>query len=177
MCCIAGGGDAEQVAQMLDTMKHRAPDGVKTVTRNGYTIGMGRLAVIDLISDDLFPFQDEHHLLTFNGEIYNYIEIREELEALGHSFHTNSDIEVLLESYKEWGSDCVHHFNGMFAFALFDTYKHKIILARDIAGQKPLYYRLRDGLVFASEAKALGYNCHELPPGYIAEITLRENGK
>lgn len=146
---------------MLEIMKHRAPDGRKAVTDGNFTVGMGRLAIIDLESLNLFPYQENDLTLTFNGEIYNFFELRKELESLGFKFKTHSDTEVLLKGFSVWGKYCFDKLNGMFAFAVYDgRYIH---LARDIAGEKPLYYAEKP-FRFASEAKALNFNCLEFPP-------------
>lgn len=148
---------------MLSVMKHRAPDDSGISDDGRYAIGMGRLKILDLDSPNLCPIIDGNLVLTFNGEIYNFQELKEELKKLGHEFHTTSDSEVLLKAYKEWGEDCLNRLNGMFAFAIYDG--KQIFLARDIAGEKPLYYIVADGepLRFASESKALG-TCDEFPP-------------
>lgn len=144
---------------MLAVMKHRAPDDTGIVSDGEFSIGMGRLKILDLDSPNLCPIVDGNLVLTFNGEIYNYEELKEELTKLGHEFHTQSDSEVLLKAYKQWGTGCLDKLNGMFAFAIYDG--QTIFLARDIAGEKPLYYRKSD-FAFASEAKALG-KCIEFP--------------
>lgn len=128
---------------------------------------MGRLKILDLDSPNLCPVVDGNLVLTYNGELYNYLELREELIKLGHEFHTESDSEVLLKAYKEWSTDCLSKFNGMFAFAIYNG--TSFFLARDIAGEKPLYYRKTD-FAFASEAKALG-KCIEFPPAHYATWT------
>lgn len=117
-----------------------------------------RLSIIDLSETGHQPMctADKETWLTFNGEIYNYIELRKELKNLGHSFRTESDTEVILAAYRQWGNDCVKHFNGMFAFAIYDKVKNKIFCARDISGVKPFYYYFKNGVFcFASELKAL----------------------
>ena len=94
--------------------------------------------------------------MTFNGEIYNFLELRSELEGLGHRFHSRSDTEVILAAYRQWGDDCVGRLVGMFAFVIWDAARRRLFAARDRVGKKPLFYRLeRDGLAFASEPKAL----------------------
>lgn len=172
MCAIAGGPSQGEVEQMLLLMKHRAPDDSGAVTDGKYAMGMGRLKIIDLVSGGLCPVRDEELVLTFNGEIYNYIELREELKRLGRAFKTESDTEVLLQAYKEWGEECLDKLNGMFAFAIYDG--KSLFLARDIAGEKPLYYKEgSDGSFrFASEAKALGFICDELLPAHTARFSL-----
>lgn len=164
MCSVAGATNPYDVARMLETMKHRSPDGINQIYDGKFCVGMGRLAIIDLVSPNLFPFQESGYTLAFNGEIYNYLELREQLQKRGHTFHTSSDTEVLLACWKEWGAECLNELNGMFAFAVYDG--RTITLARDIAGEKPLYFR-RNNFAFASEAKALDWNCEELPPAHM----------
>ena len=169
MCSVAGATNPDDVVEMLRTMKHRTPDGINQINDGKFCVGMGRLAIIDLVSSDLFPFQEGNLTLSFNWEIFNYVELREELKKRGHLFRTTSDTEVLLKCWKEWGADCLQKLNGMFAFALYDG--HTITLARDIAGEKPLYIR-RKNFAFASEAKALRWECEELPPAHMATYHL-----
>ena len=109
-------------------------------------------------------------MLTYNGEIYNYLELREELKQLGHEFHTESDSEVVLKAYRQWGPGALDKFNGMFALAIYESARNQLFLARDIAGEKPLYYRQRD-FAFASERKALE-GCIEFPPAHYATYDL-----
>lgn len=146
---------------MLQKMEHRSPNEMSVMPREGFSLGMGRLSIIDLVSPGLCPFEKDGFVLSFNGEIYNYLELRKELESFGIVFRTKSDTEVLLESFLVWGEKCLLHLNGMFAFAI-DT-GDMIFLARDIAGEKPLYYS-ESPFRFASEAKALNWGCKELPP-------------
>ena len=153
---------------MLETMRHRAPDGSRVIEHEGYQIGMGRLAIIDP-QNDRFPFEDGNLILTFNGEIYNHVELREELEKKGWRFETKGDTEVLLKAYQEWGEGCLDHLNGMFAFAIYHKDSRAVFFARDIAGEKPFYYiynHLYKYFEFASEAKALKQDCTELEPGH-----------
>ncbi len=140
-------------------MKHRSPDEI----RSDDTIGMGRLAILDLKSSDLCLYKNYGLVLAYNGEIYNYKDIRRELLLHGYKFTTQSDTEVLLASYHFWGEKCLEKFNGMFAFAIKDgdTY----FLARDIAGEKPLYYT-KDPFAFASENKALNFKGTDFPPAH-----------
>lgn len=162
MCSISGASTKQEVERMLRVMKHRAPDDNGLVSDGQFTIGMGRLKILDLDSPNLCPITDGSLTMAFNGEIFNYLELREELIKLGHEFHTESDSEVLLKAYKQWGQECLGKLNGMYAFAIYDG--STIFLARDIAGEKPLYYRKGD-FAFASEAKALG-KCIEFPPAH-----------
>ena len=156
---------------MLRLQRHRGPDAEGIEELNGYTIGMGRLAIIDT-SDIPTPYREGDLILAYNGEVYNHIELRYELEQKGYKFTTHSDTEVVIKAYKEWGPNCLDKFNGMFAFAIYDG--KRIFLARDISGEKPLYYRDWGGFAFASEAKALNWECKEFPP---AHYGVYKNGK
>ena len=150
---------------MLCDMRHRSPDGMGLTSTHFYHLGMGRLAIIDLKSDGLCPYTEDNYSLAFNGEIYNYIELRQELKKLGWKFRTKSDIEVCLKAYRQWGVKCLDKFNGMFALAILDEKHENIFLARDIAGEKPLYFSYKP-FKFASEAKALNFDCLEFPPAH-----------
>lgn len=154
MCSIAGSRNPAQVETMLNIQKHRAPDGSRIKEYEDFTMGSGRLAILDLDSPNLIGREESGYFLSYNGEIYNYKEIRDDLELRGWYFETDSDTEVLLKSFREWGIECVKRFNGMYSFAIYDSFKNLVYLARDIAGQKPLFYRLGE-FAFASEAKAL----------------------
>ena len=145
---------------MRDTMIHRGPDdaGVWWSSDNRLGLAHRRLAILDLSPGGHQPMEDNtsQYVVVYNGEIYNHRELREELSAAGHSFRSSSDTEVLLECYKEWGNDCLEHLEGAFAFALYDRPRRELFLARDRAGEKPLFYKQsRDRFVFASELKAL----------------------
>ncbi len=165
MCGISGilRADGEPVPPglvhaMVATIRHRGPDGEGNYFAPGIAFGHTRLAIIDLSSASDQPFIDDEAglALSFNGEIYNYIELRAELKALGHTFRSNGDTEVLLRAYEQWGPDCLPRLNGMFAFALWDNRKRTLLLARDRFGEKPLYIaRSEKGLIFASEMKAI----------------------
>ena len=147
----------EQLQRMCDSMIHRGPDEVGMDIRDGVAIGMRRLSIIDL-SGGSQPISNEsgHVKTVFNGEIYNYRELRRNLKQRGHVFTTNSDTEVIVHAYEEYGSHFPRHLNGMFAFALHDSAKRKIILARDHVGIKPLYYSFSHRcLVWGSEIKAV----------------------
>lgn len=149
--------DGELLDRMTLAMRHRGPDGTGRYLAHGIGLGHRRLSIIDLDGGGQ-PITNERQSLqvVFNGEIYNFIELREELENKGHQFTTNSDTEVIAHGYEEWGPSCVNHFNGMFAFALWDAPARRLFLARDHLGIKPLYYTVQNGrLLFASEIKAL----------------------
>ena len=147
-----------------DTLNHRGPDDAGEWWSKDRRVGLAhrRLSIIDLTRSGHQPM----HLLerglsiVFNGEIYNFIDLRNQLKSLGHVFCSQSDTEVLLAAYAEWGHECLKHLNGMFAFALYDSKIQEIFIARDRAGEKPLFYHLNNStLHFASELKAL-YQIH-----------------
>lgn len=143
-----------------DAMAHRGPDDAGVWWSADGRVGLGhrRLAIIDLSPAGHQPMHDVTGLCTivFNGEIYNYRDLQQELAAKGHTFRSHSDTEVILAAYREWGVNCLARLNGMFAFALYDATKHTLLLARDRAGEKPLFYRFADDeLRFASELKGL----------------------
>jgi asparagine synthase (glutamine-hydrolysing) len=147
----------EAVAGMMSELTHRGPDGTGTYFGDGVALGHLRLAIIDLSDGGVqpFPSADGSLQLLHNGEIYNYRELRAELEAKGHSFRTRTDTEVLLAAYQEWGERCVERFNGMWAFAIWDERRRSLFCSRDRFGVKPFYYRNAGGrFVFASELKA-----------------------
>jgi asparagine synthase (glutamine-hydrolysing) len=151
---------APPLAAMRDTLCHRGPDDAGIWWAADRRVGLAhrRLAIIDLSPGGHQPMADVTGRLwiTQNGEIYNYRELRRELEGRGHQFRTASDTEVILESYRAWGPECLVRLDGMFAFALYDSAIGRLLLARDRAGEKPLFYRHEPGrLVFASELKAL----------------------
>ncbi len=165
MCGIAGivGIEPSYVAKAVDvhrmcqTIVHRGPDDEGIYAQGRAGLGMRRLSIIDL-STGHQPIHNEDHDLwvVFNGEIYNFPELRPELEARGHRFYTNSDTEVIVHLYEEYGADCVKRLRGMFALAVWDERRQKLLLARDRFGKKPLYYAMgSERLVFGSEIKAL----------------------
>jgi len=160
ICGVAGGdpaGGRELVGRMCSALAHRGPDDEGSVHLDGVTLGMRRLSIIDLEGGHQpMPNEDSTVWAIQNGEIYNHLELRELLVAAGHSFNTQSDTEVLVHGYEEWGEAMVDRLNGMFAFAVLDRRRGVVLLARDRMGIKPLHYAI-DGkrLVFASELKAL----------------------
>jgi len=165
MCGIAGqfcldgkAPDTQLLAAMSERLTHRGPDGEGTRICGSTGLVHRRLAIIDLTEEGLQPMTNEDGTLwlVFNGEIYNYIELREELIKNGHRFHSYSDTEVILHAYEEWGDACLGRFNGMWAFALWDGKKQRLFCARDRLGIKPFYYAEAGGsFLFASEIKAL----------------------
>lgn len=166
MCGIAGFADfkfrdnLEALQKMMSCMHHRGPDGHGHYLKEGTTAQIGlahrRLSIIDLSNSAAQPMHYQHLSLVFNGEIYNYKEIRQELQALGHHFQTESDTEVVLHAWLEWQETALHRFRGMFAIVLYDANKNQIICIRDRAGVKPLYYSLQNDIfLFGSELKNL----------------------
>src|SRR4051812_3385469 len=151
------GGARELLHSMCDRMVHRGPDSEGLLVTNGAALGMRRLAIIDLVTGEQPVYnEDKSVAVVLNGEIYNYREIRQDLEQRGHSFRSQSDTEVLPHLYEEYADDMVQHLNGMFAFALWDTKQRRLLLARDRFGEKPLYWGVFDNtLLFASEPKVL----------------------
>ena len=161
MCSLSGiinGGEnaSSKIKIMIDIQKHRAPDDSGTFSDDNIHLGMGRLKIIDLESPGLCPYEEDSFVLCYNGEIYNYIELRADLQKHGWKFRTNSDTEVLLKAWREWGVNMFDKLNGMFSFVIYNSKNKQLILARDIAGEKPLYYYQKGKkFLFASEAKAL----------------------
>ena len=142
---------------MRDTMIHRGPDDSGLFRAEHVALAHRRLSIIDL-SGGVQPMAsgDKKLWVLNNGEIYNYRELRKELELRGHSFHTQSDTEAIIYAYREYGLKCLGHLRGMFALAVWDVERQRLFLARDRAGQKPLYYAVNsEGIQFASELKAL----------------------
>lgn len=165
MCGIAGFIDFQQrsssevLQAMTDTLYHRGPDGAgyEWFATEQAQIGLGhrRLAIIDLTDHGKQPMPFQKLWITFNGEIYNFQEIKNDLAALGHSFTSESDTEVILHAFQQWGTDCLHRFIGMFAFVIYNPTTNQVFIARDRTGIKPLHYYFADGLfLFASELKA-----------------------
>lgn len=181
MCGICGAFafdgapvDRALIEKMATLIRHRGPDGSGSYVCGPIGIGHRRLSIIDLAGGaQPITNEDETIQIVFNGEIYNFIELRKELIQHGHVFKTESDTEVIIHGYEQWGVDCVTHFNGIFAFALWDTPRHQLFLARDHLGVKPLYYVILDNLLlFSSEIKAL-----LSAPGCPREVDLRSMGK
>src|SRR6476469_5661127 len=166
MCGIAGRFnfdplhlvDRDVLGAMTDIVAHRGPDQAGFHVSAGIGLGHRRLSIIDLSTGDQ-PLSNEDGTVwtVFNGEIYNFAEVRRELVAHGHQFRTGSDTEVIVHGYEQWGARCVEKFRGMFAFAVWDARARRLLLARDRVGVKPLYYAELPGkgIVFGSELKSL----------------------
>ena len=180
MCGIAGlitrdGAPPDEgvLRQMTDAIKHRGPDGGGVWMAPGVGLGHRRLAIIDLSDRASQPFvtADGQFVIVYNGEVYNYRELRVELAELGAKFSSDSDTEVVIEAYRAWGVDCVRRFRGMFAFAIWDAAAQTCFIARDPVGKKPFFYRtLSNGTIaFASEICALT----SLEPVTVDEASLR----
>ena len=159
MCGLAGiirldGGtvDPRPMVRMLDALAHRGPDGVGTHCEAGVALGHRRLSILDPSEAGAQPMVRGPHILVHNGEVYNYLELAEELREHGEQFTTGTDTEVMLAAYRVWGPDAVARFNGMFAFALWDGERRRLLIARDRMGVKPMYIRRTPrSLAFASE--------------------------
>src|SRR5439155_10265322 len=165
MCGIAGKFnfnldrpiDRECLTSMTSVIAHRGPDSEGFYTGPGIALGFRRLSIIDLSTGDQ-PIANEDGTICviFNGEIYNFADVRSDLMACGHRFRTNTDTEVIVHAYEQWGDAAVDRFRGMFAFALWDEPNRRLLLVRDRLGVKPLYYcATRHGVTFGSEIKSL----------------------
>lgn len=160
MCGICGFNFADKglIKKMCNKLAHRGPNDEGYLLDYRLTLGHRRLSIIDLSKKGKNPLYNEYNTMCiiFNGEIYNYQELRKELEQKGHRFYTNTDTETVLHAYEEYEDKCVEKLNGMFAFCIYDTKKKVMFLARDRLGEKPLYYYYKDKMfLFASEMKAL----------------------
>ena len=166
MCGITGVFDLREqrpiardvLARINDMQSHRGPDEAGLYLEPGLGLGHRRLSIIDIAAGQQPLFNEDGSVaVVFNGEIYNFVDLIPELTALGHSFKTRSDTETIVHAWEQWGEDCVHHFRGMFAFALWDRNKQLLFMARDRLGVKPLHYAVTDDgfLVFGSELKTI----------------------
>jgi len=166
MCGLAGfvdflrKTDVHTLDQMTESLHLRGPDDKGVFSRQGPEAQVGlahtRLSVIDLSAAGHQPMRHRHFVIVYNGELYNYAEIKISLENLGKKFQSNSDTEVILQAYEHWGKACVQKFIGMFAFAIYDEEKEELVLCRDRIGVKPLYFYYADDLfLVGSELKAL----------------------
>ena len=165
MCGIAGIYSSREtniniglIKSMTDSIAHRGPDGEGHFIKNRVALGHRRLAILDLSDAGRQPMSSEDGkiTITYNGEIYNFKELREELQKAGYQFQSGTDTEVIIKGYQHWGLDVIPKLNGMFAFALWDENKEELLITRDRYGVKPIYLWVRsDEVVFASEIKAI----------------------
>ena len=165
MCGISGflhfdkerEADHSVLRKMNTVIAHRGPDGEGFFKKKNIALGHRRLAIIDLNTGEQPMYSEDRQIvLVFNGEIYNYLELKEELTLLGNKFTTTSDTEVIINAYRTWGVDCQNHFNGMWAFALWDESLERLFISRDRIGEKPLYYSKYDNsFIFGSEIKTI----------------------
>lgn len=183
MCGIAGifhfdnsrKVDESVLKKITNCLSHRGPDGEGFYINQNIGLGHRRLSIIDLSTGDQPMFNDDKSIaIVYNGEIYNYIELRDELKKLGHKFFTDSDTEVIIRAYEHWGEDCQNKLNGMWAFSLWDEKKKQLFISRDRLGEKPLYYSTYDNsFVFGSEIKSLvAYGCPVVPNLELTELYL-----
>ncbi|MDD1757575.1 MAG: asparagine synthase (glutamine-hydrolyzing), partial [Methanotrichaceae archaeon] len=169
MCGINGFSwkNATLIDDMNKAIKHRGPDDEGVYLDENVTLGHRRLSIIDLSPAGRQPMsnEDDSIWIVFNGEIYNFLEIKEELLKKEHKFRSATDTEVIIHAYEEWGPSCVERFNGMWAFAIYDKNKSRLFLSRDRFGVKPLYYYCDDvRLIFSSEIKGLlEHNLERIP--------------
>ncbi len=165
MCGIAGyfqlrgeqRPDRDLIGRMVNMIRHRGPDEFGAYLDERCVLGQARLSIIDLSTGSQPLSNEDGNLwITFNGEIFNYVELRPELERLGHRFKTNSDTEVIVHAYEQWGVDCLHRFNGQWAFAIYDRKNRSLFISRDRLGVRPVFYAIRgDRFYFASEIKSI----------------------
>src|SRR5438552_2086391 len=149
--------EPETIRRMTESIRHRGPDDEGSLISGALGLGFRRLSIIDLAGGHQ-PMSDAEEAIwvILNGEIYNFKELRAELEKRGHRFRTNSDTEVIIHGYKEWGAEVLNHLNGMFGLAIWDVKNHRLVVARDAMGIKLIYYRIADGqLTFGSEIRAV----------------------
>ena len=165
MCGITGyidfnkSSNKEILEKMTEVLGHRGPDdlGTEIIDHKDYQLGLGhrRLSILDLSEKGHQPMRFRDKIVVFNGEIYNFKEVKTELEAYGHFFNTGTDTEVILKGYMQWGVDMVERFIGMFAFVLYDENEKKLYAFRDRVGVKPLYYYFNNNIfLFSSELKS-----------------------
>lgn len=161
---------SDDVKRLTDMLSHRGPDMSGTICKDTWAFGHTRLSILDLSESGKQPMQFEHLTITFNGEIYNYQELQEELKKLDYTFQSTSDTEVILKAYHAWGSECLKKFNGMFALAIIDNSNNELFVARDRLGIKPLLYAVQGkSFLFSSEAKCiLNYPRFQKAPDLIA---------
>jgi asparagine synthase (glutamine-hydrolysing) len=164
MCGIAGvvhlngkGVERKDLEHMVELIQHRGPDGFGFFVEDNIGLGHARLSILDLSEAGAQPmYFEDKYVIVYNGEVYNYLEIGEELKSFGYTFKSGSDTEVILAAYDKWGEDCVHKFNGMWSFVIYDKIQVKLFCSRDRFGVKPFYfYKTTDSIYFGSEIKQL----------------------
>ena len=181
MCGIAGiwhiDGtpiSKDKLKKFTDSLSHRGPDAGCYWINDGGDIGLGhrRLSILDLSANANQPmsFANDRYWMIYNGEIFNFLELRKELESRGFVFRTNSDTEVILASYDLWGKDCLSKFNGMWGLVIYDKQEEKLFLARDRFGIKPLYYLYKPGKIFAFASETISFKYLE---GHTREFNER----
>ncbi|MBK7010332.1 MAG: hypothetical protein IPH36_17695 [Saprospiraceae bacterium] len=144
---------------MIQSLAHGGPDDEGIFVDQHVALGHRRLSIIDLSALGHQPYEWDKYVMVYNGEMYNYEEVRSELIQKGYEFISHSDTEVIIKAYHEWGTACIHKFRGMFAFAIWNRLEQKMLLCRDRIGVKPLYWYWKDGLfMFASELKAFHHH-------------------
>ena len=167
-----------ELESMIRPLHHRGPDDTQVFAQGGVGLAHARLSIIDIAGGRQPVHNEDESIWTvFNGEIFNYLELRQELEAKGHTFYTRSDTEVIVHAYEQWGLDFVHRFNGQFAIALWDRNRKRLVLARDRLGVRPLFYRRQGNrLLFSSEIKGIfalpGRRAAARPPGPGQRVSL-----
>jgi asparagine synthase (glutamine-hydrolysing) len=149
--------DRERVARMRDVISHRGPDDAGMFADERAALGHRRLSIVDLAAGHQpLSNEDESIWIVFNGEIYNHASVRATLESHGHRYKTRSDTETIVHAYEQWGDACADHLRGMFAFAIWDAPRRRLLLTRDRLGVKPLYWAMAGGrLLFGSEIKSI----------------------
>ncbi len=186
MCGIAGflhfdtkrKASTDSIRDMTNVISHRGPDGEGCYVHENLALGHRRLSIIDLSTGHQPMYSEDNKIvLVFNGEIYNYVEVREELMSIGNKFFTTSDTEVIINAYRTWGIDCLSHFNGMWAFALWDEELEQLFISRDRIGEKPLYFSTTDNsFIFGSEIKSvIAYGVSQAPRQDLTELYLTLN--
>ncbi|HMF59052.1 MAG TPA: hypothetical protein VK595_01690, partial [Vicinamibacterales bacterium] len=165
MCGIAGivasgrlhADDRDRLTRMRDVIAHRGPDDAGIFVDEQAALGHRRLSIVDVAAGHQpLSNEDGNVWIAFNGEIYNHADVRAGLEAAGHRYKTRCDTETIVHAYEQWGDACVEHLRGMFAFAIWDAPRRRLLLARDRLGVKPLYWAMADGrLLFGSEIKSI----------------------
>jgi asparagine synthase (glutamine-hydrolysing) len=173
--------NSEKLERFTDAIRERGPDGFGYAYFNNNTLGLGhrRLSILDLSEAGKQPmhFGEGRYTITYNGEVYNFRELKAELEKLNYQFKTETDTEVILASYHKWGKECLHKFNGMWAFAIWDAERHELFLARDRFGVKPLYYVFIPDKIFAFASETRAFKCLDGFSRQIDEINFQKNSE